>query len=436
LRATSEENDDDPKAANHIAILKNRFQAIAESKFALSVDVSGDLRGQLEAFLDAVAQQNAAPSPDKRRRLDLIVQLSTEFSHVLRNPRSNFTAFLARSAQLVAGTCVGVGKNALGITETAYDWVIVDEAARASPMELVVAMQCGRRVLLVGDHLQLPPTYSLAIQDKTAQILGIGRRDFRSINSFQRAFFSTYGKCVGRTLLKQYRMADSISRLVSNCFYDKALTVGRTPPGAEYRSLPSYLSREVVWVDTAQLKKEAYHRPLHNSDDGALVNEAEANLVVSIVRDLVLNEDLVQHVRASKEAEPIVGVISMYAAQRDLIRKKLDQADWASDARDLFTVGTVDSYQGKENRIIVLSVVRNDEARGIGFLRDPERINVAMSRAKDRLVILSSTAMWSGRSGTPMHNVLGELRDMEKEGQSSFIASHQIRIPASHEATV
>jgi superfamily I DNA and/or RNA helicase len=119
-------------------------------------------------------------------------------------------------------------------------------------------MQSGRRVLLVGDHLQLPPTYSLAIQDKTAQILGISRTEFRAINSFQRAFFSAYGKVVGRTLLKQYRMAGAISRLVSHCFYEKALEVGRDPPGPEYQTLPGYLRREVVWLDTAEMEEEHF----------------------------------------------------------------------------------------------------------------------------------------------------------------------------------
>ena len=109
-----------------------------------------------------MAALHDSPSPVKCERLGQIARLSTEFSQVLRNPRSNFTAFLSRSASVVAGTCVGVGKHALGIVDLAYDWVIVDEAARASPMELVVAMQAGKRVLLVGDHLQLPPIYPVA----------------------------------------------------------------------------------------------------------------------------------------------------------------------------------------------------------------------------------------------------------------------------------
>ena len=111
----------------------------------------------------------------------------------------------------------------------------------------------------------------------------------------------------------------------------------------------------------------------------------------------------------------------MYAAQRDLIRKKLDQADWAAPIRDLYTVGTVDSYQGKENRIIVMSVVRNDTSDSVGFLSESERINVGLSRAQDRLVVVSSTAMWKARKGLPLQRVLQEICEMEAAGEDAAI---------------
>ncbi|OYU43279.1 MAG: hypothetical protein CFE44_19275 [Burkholderiales bacterium PBB4] len=117
----------------------------------------------------------------------------------------------------------------------------------------------------------------------------------------------------------------------------------------------------------------------------------------------------------------------MYAAQRDLIRRKLDQADWAADIRDAYTIGTVDSYQGKENRIIILSMVRNDTSKGVGFLADPERINVAMSRAQDRLVVVSSTSMWSGRPSTPMAGVLEKVKELAARGEALLVDSLELK---------
>lgn len=422
---TSSDLPNDSEA--HVQRLKEVFVEIASKRFGVVASPSADLPRVLNLALDSLARSHDSPSPEKCDRLGQICRLSAEFSKVLRNPRSNFTTFLARSASVVAGTCVGVGKQALGIVDLAYDWVIVDEAARASPMELVVAMQAGRRVLLVGDHLQLPPIYPKPVEESASQILGVSRGEFRRMNNFQRAFSSNYGKAAGRTLLVQYRMASAINQVVSSCFYKNALEVGRTAPGPEYDSLPGYLSRQVVWIDTSDQGRGAFHRAT-GTRDGALENEAEAAAVLEIVRSISSSTEFLKTVREADEGkQATIGIIAMYAAQRDLIRRRLDQADWASEIRDLYTIGTVDSYQGKENRIIILSVVRNDTSPATGFLSDPERINVAMSRAKDRLVIVSSTAMWAGHPTSPMHSVLEEVKKLEARDEAIFLLSHDLK---------
>ncbi len=423
------EDDGEAQTAEHVERLRQVFADLASSRFEMKVNASDDLEALLRSALDAIAVRHDSPSPAKCERLQQIARLSTEFSRVLRNPKSNYTSFLARSSSVVAGTCVGVGKQALGIVDVPYDWVIVDEAARASPMELVVAMQAGKRVLLVGDHLQLPPSYPQSVEAEAAKLLGVSRKDFRRINNFKRAFSSSYGQATGRTLRIQYRMASAINTLVSHCFYsDSPLEVGRDAPGDEYQLLPAFLSKQVVWVDTQDQGRTAFHRSA-GTHEGALVNEVEASAVVEVVRAIVSSSNFVQRVtELDTSGEALIGVIAMYAAQRDLIRRKLEQADWAVGLRDLFTVGTVDSYQGKENRIIVLSVVRNSAGDGhIGFLSDPERINVAMSRAKDRLVIVSSSTMWRSRTTTPMKRVLDEVTRLEATHEALFVPSNELK---------
>ena len=433
-RAIDEADGKDPSAKEHLQRLSQVVVEVAGRQFDIhaSVGDEANFRDLLDDRLEALAHQHGSPSPAKRARLAQIARLSTEFTQVLRSPRSNYTAFLARSSSIVAGTCVGVGKQALGITEVPYDWVIVDEAARASPMELVVAMQAGKRVLLVGDHLQLPPSYPRTVEDQASALLGMSRKDFRRMNNFQRAFSSKYGQSVGRTLRVQYRMAEHISRLVSHCFYADALEVGRTPPGDEYERLPPFLASQVVWVDTQDQGREAFHRSA-GTHEGALVNEQEASAVVEVVRSILTSAEFLEQVQAKEgDREPIIGIIAMYSDQRDLIRKKLEQAEWASGLRGRFSVGTVDSYQGKENRIIVLSLVRNDTSEQIGFLSDPERINVAMSRAKDRLVIVSSSAMWRPRTATPMHRVLVEVDRLAEQRLAQFVPSKELKRSLSH----
>ncbi|MDR6356854.1 superfamily I DNA and/or RNA helicase [Pseudomonas psychrotolerans] len=158
------------------------------------------------------------------------------------------------------------------------------------------------------------------------------------------------------------------------------------------------------------------------------MNEQEALAVVEVVRAILTSTGFMEQVQGLEgEHEPIIGIITMYADQRDLIRSKLEQAEWASGLRHCFSVGTVDSYQGKENRIIVLSVVRNDTSKNIGFLSDPERINVAISRAKDRLVIVSSTAMWRSRAATPMKSVLEEVELLAEQHHALFVPSQELK---------
>lgn len=425
-----EADGDDISIKEHLRRLCQVFVEVAGRQFDINAsanDEAATLRVLLDDKLETLAKLHGSPSPAKCARLEQITRLSTEFSQVLRSPRSNYTAFLARSSSVVAGTCVGVGKQALGITEVPYDWVIVDEAARASPMELVVAMQAGKRVLLVGDHLQLPPSYPRAVEDQASALLGMSRKDFRRMNNFQRAFSSNYGQSVGRTLRVQYRMAEHISQLVSHCFYADALEVGRAPPGHEYERLPSFLSSQVVWVDTQDQGRDAFHCSA-GTHEGALVNSQEALTVVEVVRAILTSPGFLEQVQSQEtDNEPIIGIIAMYSDQRDLIRKKLEQAEWASGLRDYFTVGTVDSYQGKENRIIVLSVVRNDTGEHVGFLSEPERINVAMSRSKDRLVIVSSSAMWRSRTATPMKRVLDEVEHLAEQQLAKIVPSKELK---------
>ncbi|EAB8409633.1 hypothetical protein ZG30_004163 [Salmonella enterica subsp. enterica] len=121
--------------------------------------------------------------------------------------KSIFEEFLAKTRSLVCGTCVGLGRSPFGVAKNRYDWVIVDEAARATPGELAIAIQSGRRVLLVGDHRQLPPLYPEPVVRKISIELNYSDRAVLTRSDFERAFESDYGKQVGATLRTQYRMA-------------------------------------------------------------------------------------------------------------------------------------------------------------------------------------------------------------------------------------
>jgi superfamily I DNA and/or RNA helicase len=112
----------------------------------------------------------------------------------------------------------------------------------------------------------------------------------------------------------------------------------------------------------------------------------------------------------------------MYEKQREVIDQMKAEASWLGDARRLVKVDTVDSYQGKENRIVILSTVRNSPDGRPGFLTSPNRVNVAMSRAMERLFIVGSSKMWRGKnSGLPLGVVLTKVEAMAQESKAQIV---------------
>ena len=342
-----------------------------------------------------------------------LIDLTQDMLEALSNERTNYDEFLARSRQLVIGTCVGIGQRHIGIADNFYDWVIVDEAARSISSELAIAMQSGTRILLVGDHKQLPPLYSEEHKNALARRLGISKRgeelDQALGSDFERVFLSEYGKQTCTTLKTQYRMAPAIGSLVSACFYENVLENGKTDndvPNIYFR-LPEKIKSCVTWLDTTSLTN-AYHEPAKN---GSLSNRAEADVIIGILQDLANDETFMNSEPVKKcleKNEQAIGVICMYGEQKKLIRKKFNERSWNDDFRRLIKIDSVDSYQGKENRVIILSLTRYDKTYSTGFLHLPNRINVALSRAMDKLVIVGAKTVWEQpkNSKTPLAKVL------------------------------
>ncbi|GAL02470.1 regulator of nonsense transcripts 1 homolog [Photobacterium aphoticum] len=134
---------------------------------------------------------------------------------------------------------------------------------------------------------------------------------------------------------------------------------------------------------------KAYHR----EDRGvSIYNRTEADIIINLLKDIANKPEFVAELKGVvKKGEAAIGVICMYGEQKRLIRQKFKEIEWSDDFKDLIKIDTVDSYQGKENRVIILSVTRSSRDEKPKFLRTPNRINVAISRAMDRLMIVGST---------------------------------------------
>jgi AAA domain len=414
------DDDDDALAAaeDRLATLRAALERrLAEEPFTYGLSPS-DALGSLR---DQVARAHGVTDLDARRRLLRLDELARDWIAVLGTRHRNLEEFLARSRNLVCGTCVGIGRQGIRVDQSVFDLVIIDEAARCTPGELAVGMQSGRRVLLVGDHRQLPPLLGHELLQEIVQRVGVRSRKSLEQSDFERAFSSEYGKAIARTLKRQYRMAPKIAALVHDTFYPgEELLTARGGPPEFYGRLTSPFDEEVTWIDTGSRLANVQRETRVGK---SYTNRREARAVIELLRRLGRSRPFLDRVVPTlKGSEPLVGVICTYAPQARLVREMLVSSDVADDLRSLVKVDTVDSYQGKENRIIILTLVRSNPEQAMGFVRSANRANVALSRAMDRLIIVGSADMYSG-ARSPLDLVVTHfaerrriLRDVEVLG--------------------
>ncbi|MCZ4348034.1 AAA domain-containing protein [Devosia neptuniae] len=393
-------------ARRSLGALEQAFYKILDAD---GVEREGTPEEILEELREEVARSHMVSDVDAQERLTGLSAMSRDWIAGLGGRHRNLEEFLARSRNLVSGTCVGIGRHDLRIERSVFDLVIIDEAARCTPSELAVAMQSGKRVLLVGDHRQLPPLFGHELMKEVrSRIAGVTPRELKR-SDFERAFGSSYGKSVARTLKRQYRMAQEISDLVSENFYPgQGLYAERPTPDQIYDQLPAPFDHQVAWVDTSSGGQEG-------ESGHSFTNRREAHTVIELLRALSAKEEFLAAAPETLELEPeeaLIGVICMYAQQANLIEELLTSSGLPASFRSMVRVDTVDAYQGKENRIIIISLVRNNPDSSMGHVRSDNRINVALSRAMDRLVIVGSVRMFE-RKGNPLSPVLKSLRQRQ-----------------------
>lgn len=341
-----------------------------------------------------------------------LIELSRDWSASLASPHRNFEEFLAKTRGIITATCVGVGQTKIRMDRGTYDWVIVDEAARCTPGELAVPIQLGRRVLLVGDHRQLlPMTERAVLKGLHAEMPDTPRDEFER-SDFERAFLSRYGRDNGHTLTEQYRMTPTICELVSKVFYEPhgvqlKTSNDREPDPAFARPFMAPLTAPVTWVDTSDEPNHAESPAAW--DETTFSNEAEAEAVMRLLERIAGEADLIEALSLGKSQTPI-GVICMYSAQKARIEEVFSRRPWDIRFRNMVRIDTVNSYQGKENAIVIVSLVRCNDRRDQGHVRIPNCCNVALSRAKERLFIVGARSMWGQvQKRSPMRQVLHEI---------------------------
>lgn len=273
---------------------------------------------------------------------------------------------LFSEARVIACTLVGSANRIL--TGQKFGTVFIDEAAQALEAACWIAIRKADRVILAGDHCQLPPT----VKDPQALRAGLGYTLMQSIVKHRPETVS---------LLKvQYRMNDEIMRFSSNWFYGGML---ESAPEVKYRSILDF-DTPIEWVNTEgmdcneEFVGENYGR----------INKPEAELSVAQLKAYILKIGKERFL----EEKIDVGLISPYKAQVQYLRQLIRKDNFFKPYRSAITINTVDGFQGQERDVILISLVRANEEGQIGFLNDLRRMNVAITRARMKLIILGDVS--------------------------------------------
>ncbi|BBM64081.1 hypothetical protein VA249_18150 [Vibrio alfacsensis] len=403
---------------NRSKLRMEQLSASLEGRLKSYVDVPEQIlhhNHPLMAALEIIAEMHQVYNPQRIKRMADVIKVTHHWFQRLATDQSGYAAFAARTRQLVVGTLVGIGSGAYQIHKNSFDMVIIDEAGRATFSELAIAMQSAKRVMLVGDHKQLAPSYDTDHIKEVCRTLKLSKEEVTKTD-FERAFNLNNG----HMLSTQYRMAPAIGEIISQCFYDGNLKTGSKTPPDWMKSLPAPWNKTVSWIDTSgncYLENKA-------TKGGGVSNEEEVELISSLLRELVNTDGTVEQLKEwdKKDSTPPIGIITGYRKQVELLEHRLENAAWATGIRELIKIDTIDSYQGSENRIILLSLVRHNAENKTGFMNDDARVNVALSRAKERLMIVGAGAMWSQTNpDAPLARVFNYIHRYIRKADSEYL---------------
>ena len=298
-------------------------------------------------------------------------------------------------ARVIACTLVGSAHRLLEGMK--FGTLFIDEAAQALEAACWIPMKRASRVILAGDHCQLPPT----IKSIAALRAGLGKTLMERIAE---------NKPEVVTLLKiQYRMNDEIMRFSSDWFYGGKV---ESAPQIKYRSVLDY-DHPITWIDTSneenQITIEGEDAPEDSASTSSSVSAANQNSDLNFKEQFV-GESFGRINKAEAELTLLtlaeyftkigkqrvleeridVGIISPYRAQVQYLKKLIKKYEFFKPYRRLISVNTVDGFQGQERDVILISLVRSNDEGQIGFLKDLRRMNVAMTRARMKLIILGN----------------------------------------------
>uniref|UniRef100_A0A2P2LEK5 DNA-binding protein SMUBP-2 n=1 Tax=Rhizophora mucronata TaxID=61149 RepID=A0A2P2LEK5_RHIMU len=320
--------------------------------------LANDIRKEMKALSGKLMK-----TKDKSTRRDIQRELRS-LSKEERKRQQLAVTDVIKNSDVVLTTLTGAFSRKLD--NTSFDLVIIDEAAQALEIACWIALLKGSRCILAGDHLQLPPT----IQSVEAEKKGLGRTLFERLADL-------YGDEVTSMLTVQYRMHELIMNWSSKELYNSKI---KAHPSVAAHMLfdlegvkrSSSTEPTLLLIDTAGCDMEE-----KKDDEDSTFNEGEAEVAFAHAKRLVQSG-----VQASD-----IGIITPYAAQVVLLKILKSSEDKLKDME----ISTVDGFQGREKEGIIISMVRSNSKKEVGFLSDHRRMNVAVTRARRQCCLVCDT---------------------------------------------
>lgn len=343
-----------------------------------------------------------------------------------KHSRTEFSRLYRNNVNLVAATCSICGSrdfmesysDMFGGNERSdmfFDVVIMDEASKATPLEMAVPLVLGKKIIVIGDHKQLPPMMDENTIDSALEKIGkkdIAEKLQKAESQFKRLFEAAakVRKTIVATLDTQYRMHEQIMNTIKQFYQDELATTGGLKCGIiETMDIPDLANKgsrwhgitlnpiiqpstHAVWIDVHT--PETYLNPGYK-------NEGELKAIDFVLKALQQADGYSEFVNAQQKPEDKeIGIITFYSAQSREIRKKYKGKSYRMDV--------VDRFQGMERNIIIVSTVRSNPKNNIGFAKEIERINVAFSRAKRLLIVVGNKRQFESNS-----NYAASIANME-----------------------
>ena len=333
---------------------------------------------------------------------------------------------LIQCVKIIGATCISVNTTP-GFSGAQYDVAIVDEAGQITLHDLLVPLIKAKKIILIGDHIQLPPTNKdefcdylmenelldfedMTEEDKRGEYLKRIKR-FYSVSLFEKLFLDPAFESNRITLDVQYRMNPVIAEFVSQKFYGGNYNSGVNEEDRALRI--AGFDRPMYFVDTAN--SENRYEDVHE-DETIHSNVLEAKICARHVADIIIaieNGDYSGPKKGlkNKDGDYDIGVITAYSHQKllteEFIRSYLARSfeeEYVNDIMAHLSVNTLDSFQGRDNQIIFFAFVRSNHSCSIGFLHDIRRINIMMTRAKSLLVMIGDSKTLTNTRARAVHS--------------------------------